>query len=535
MRISRVQMTNHRSIHDLDVEVRDHLVLVGPNASGKTTLLRCLDAALSGSVAQLWRQFSADSFRSADQDLVIDVTFDGFSVDEGAVLADEITVPPVEARDRPHLRLNVTASLDGDDLEVKRHFMKPEGARRVRADHLDAIGWSLLSATRSPERELGRSGRSAMRSLLDSLDLGDVAGVVQELLSEANDAVDGAPATVALRAELARELSDVFPSRVDAADLKVVVSTDPEGGALSHGEVHIGSTEGPIAPLHQQSDGLRSLATIVVQRLARSAPLLAVDEPEIHLHPRSQARVARLLASGPGQRLVATHSAAVVAAFPPSDLVVLAPQGVRQLPAGRIQGDPNFFAQWWTDATVEPLTARRVVLVEGPSDRILLARVGVLLERDLDHLDTSVVVVNGATSFKTLLKLFGTEGFGLNVGGLVDEAEIPIVATALGVAAPQLEAAGFLVSRPDLEAECVDGLGVERHVALLEASGLYSARTILGRFHVDDANEIDPGSYAEWCRDDKLRVAAALAKVMTPADAARITSLVAVLDRVAIP
>ncbi|MCT2985396.1 AAA family ATPase [Propionibacterium freudenreichii] len=45
MKLSRFKVENHERLEDFDIEVRDHLVLVGANDVGKSSLLRCLDIA----------------------------------------------------------------------------------------------------------------------------------------------------------------------------------------------------------------------------------------------------------------------------------------------------------------------------------------------------------------------------------------------------------------------------------------------------------------------------------------------------------
>lgn len=54
MRLTAIRVTNHSRLADLSLEVRAHLVLVGPNDVGKSSLLRCLDLLLAASVASLW-------------------------------------------------------------------------------------------------------------------------------------------------------------------------------------------------------------------------------------------------------------------------------------------------------------------------------------------------------------------------------------------------------------------------------------------------------------------------------------------------
>lgn len=529
MRIKRIVVGNHQLIPDLDFEVRDHLVLVGPNACGKTSLLRAVDLLLAGNFGQLVNGFPASSVRDESKPLRVEVHFDSFTDSDRASACDEINIM-LEGEDQLEtLELVLTVSCqENDDPVVTRVFRKPGEDRRVTKEHLAAIDWSFLPASRSPERELGVGRNSAVRSLVSSIELGEAEDDLKGLLAQANAIVDGGADAVRLRKQVAAGLSGVLPREVSEDDLALQVadaeSSDP--GATT--QLLLKNSDGEAAPLHHQSDGLRALSSIVVQRLATPAAITAVDEPEIHLHPRSQARLAHLLAMGEGQRIVATHAAPVLAAFDPTDVVSLTDGVARQISSARVAGDPKFFAQWWSDAAIEPLTSRIVVLVEGPSDRVLLTSVARLLGYDLDQHDCSIVVVHGAPSFKTALRLYGPEGFGLRTAGLVDEEETPIVAKALNCEDNE-ESLGhglFVVSGPDLEGESVNGLGVERHASLLCQSGMFSEQEILGAHESASISDIGPTEYANWCRKRKVLHAAALAGTMEAADAEKVASLV---------
>jgi putative ATP-dependent endonuclease of OLD family len=584
VRISRIVFRNHRVVPDLDVDVRGHLVLVGPNASGKTSVLRALDVALGGTYGQLIGAFPPDALRDPGVPLEIEVHFDGFDDADRAAFPDEINVIEPDAEDEAEpeqggddsgsqgdpepleaagdgepsppedegadtsggesesdsgtegsggagpsesLTLVVTVVYDDEEPQVTRVFRKPGEDRRVRPQHVDAIGWGYLPATRSPDRELGAGRKSALKMLVAAIDLGATKDQLVKLLTDANEAIDKAKTVVDLRTTLASELTGLLPRQVDPGDLSVQVTSTADIDPAAEAQVRLRDHTGEPAPLHHQSDGLRALSTIVVQRLATPAAVLAVDEPEIHLHPRSQARLGSILAAGAGQRVVATHSSSVLASFAPTDVVALVGSATRQLTADKVAEDPKFFARWWNDASLEPLTARRVVLVEGPSDKILLKCVAALLGQDLDRTDCSVVVANGANGFAPLLKLYGADGFGLDIIGLVDLAETPKVAKELGVdnTPAALGAAGWHISTPDLEGECITGLGVPRHVALMSESGLYTERQILGSLGAADTAAIDEAAYAAWCRADKIRHAVALSAAMEASDATAIASL----------
>lgn len=45
MRVSKLRIENHNRLADVEIEVRDHLVLVGANDVGKSSVLRCLQLA----------------------------------------------------------------------------------------------------------------------------------------------------------------------------------------------------------------------------------------------------------------------------------------------------------------------------------------------------------------------------------------------------------------------------------------------------------------------------------------------------------
>ena len=72
MRVTAVRVQNYARLEDLDIEVRRHLVLVGPNDAGKSSLLRCLDFLLGSSTAQLYSNVTREDLRDPDQPLIIE-------------------------------------------------------------------------------------------------------------------------------------------------------------------------------------------------------------------------------------------------------------------------------------------------------------------------------------------------------------------------------------------------------------------------------------------------------------------------------
>lgn len=535
MRIVRLTVKNHAKIPDLDIDVRQHLVLVGPNECGKTSLLVLLDAMMSGSQAQLYSVVTSDSFGDSSAPLEVTIVFGDFGADGQAAFADHILIP--EDDDSPSsLTLRLTARMESgtDEIVIDRGFFKPGLPTKARPEELKSIDWAFLPANRSPDRELGFNRRSAIRMLLAGLELGDSFEAIQNAVEKLHSAIDSADELETLRKEIASELQTLLPRDISVDDILLRLPNADEIDPLGDVDVHLQDTDGQNRPLRQQSDGVRAMSTVAVQLLTKgTASIIAVDEPEIHLHPRAQAQLAHRLNDSTGQRVVATHAPAVLERFSPTDVVALAADRCpRQLSVDQFADDPKLVEHWWTTATLEPVTSRAAILVEGIADRLLIEAVATACGSDLDRLGISVVEVGGAGNFSPSIRLFGADGFGVPLAGLVDKAEARLVAKALGINKADLDGHRFQVANPDLEGECITCLGVSRHIKLLVASGHFEKRFILKQLGAPKVSAISPKDYQQWCgrKNNKIRVAIALAAAMTEPAARLLTPLAQVVD-----
>lgn len=491
MRISKISVANHQAMPDVDLDVREHLVLVGPNESGKTSLLRLLDAILSGSQARLYAVLDAESIRDVTQPMVATVELNQFDDLDKAAFADQIEVLPDSST---RLRVSLRATLDptSGELAIERLFLKPGPALRASVQQLRAIGWVFLPANRSPDRELGPGQASAVRSLLKAVELGASLDDIRAAVDRLHLAVAEAPPLTEVRKELSSALSELLPRAVTAEDLTFTLTNTDEDDPLGDVDVKL-RRDGGARSLRQQSDGIRAMSTVAIQLLTKSsARIVAVDEPEIHLHPRAQGRVGSLLRSKTLQTLVATHSPTVLARFSPMHAVAISPSGTcRQLASAPFAASPKSVEHWWTSPALEPLTSRGVVIVEGAADRVIVEAVARCLGHDLDQLCISVATLNGAGGFKMALRLFGTAGFDVPYVGIVDVKEAVDVAKYLEIPEAEVPTAGFTICDADLEAECVRALGSEAHANALCASGLFNDAQICSANGVTALSALD--------------------------------------------
>ena len=534
MRLQRIQIENYRRLPDLEISVAEHLVLVGASDAGKTSVLRALHLLLGLAQAQLVPSIELRDFTDPSLPFIVEVDLVNFGDADRATFPDQIHV---DADGAERLRLRLEAEIDQEDPDlrtVRRTFPDVIGGKQVARAQLDHIGWVLLRSDRSLQRELGSAGTGAFKTLLSQTDLGAELSQILEAIDGLHQLLADSESLATVRSGVAQGLSSMLPLEVSAEDLLLLTGSDAAKAPLADVLLHLSDGDGEIAPISEQSDGMRSVALLTLLSLsAAQSGLTGIDEPELHLHPTAQAALGETLRRSGRQHILATHSGRLAAAFPASDLVCLSSsRGARNLsPDHEVQSEV-FHWRWWTHELVETLTSRVCLFVEGASDRILLQAVarqtGVRLARDGIH----VIELDGASSFGRMVEVIGESGYGIPCVGLCDEDASDEWADALGVAVEDLGANGYLVNDPDLEGEVVEALGVDRFLELIRGSPLVSDRSLLNSTGAVSVSEITREDAADYFRRkrNKVPVATALATRMTADDAQAIEKLSAVLD-----
>lgn len=434
VKLTRLSLANHSRLLDVVLELREHLVLVGPNDVGKSSLLRCLDLLLGASTAQLYASLTADDLRDQAQPMVIEGDLVGFTADDEALFPDEINV---DSNGVKSITLRLEVSFDTNQtLSVDRRAVGAGHNRQLSRDQLLAIGWKLLRAT-APSRDLREGRQSALDEILDQVDLGAEQAQFDALAAQLQTQLQTSTVLGGLRGDLADQLARALPDPVTKDDLLLVPGSTADADVLS--DVRLQVIKGGVPRnLSEQSDGMRALYALALYDLVSvGANVVGLDEPEVHLHPTSQRSLARLLQSGKNQKIIATHSADIVGAFQPNSIVAVRAGGEIVQPAANfLSNDERMVVHWWVRDRLEPLTARRVVAVEGVSDRILLERVGDLTNRNLDRLGISLVETGGSGDMGAIIKLFGATGFKIPMSLLIDQDAADDTAAKFGTPWP---------------------------------------------------------------------------------------------------
>ncbi|MCZ4542919.1 ATP-dependent endonuclease [Rhodococcus erythropolis] len=510
MRIQSLAVSNHSRLADFDIGVREHLVVVGPNDVGKSSLLRCLDFLLGCSNAQLYQRLTVDDFRVRDQPLIVRANLIGLSSDDQALFPDETTVDPRSSELTLTLLLSATI-VDGENLSIQRTAPTSGTGRQISREQLAGLGWAFLGATAS-SRDLREDRRSSVNDILQAVDLGAEQADFEALTARLVTLIGSSKVLSDLRTNLASQLSKALPHSVDENDLVLSPGASVDDDVLSDVRLQI-KRNGQLRSLVEQSDGTRALYALALYDLVSSAAnVVAIDEPEIHLHPTSQRSLAKLLQSSSTQKVLATHSADIVGGFRPDCIVSIRAGGIVVQPrAGFLSDDERMAVRWWVRDKLEPLTARTVIAVEGISDRILLERVCQLTGRDLDRLGVSVIETDGCGDMGPVSKLFGTTGFNIPISLLIDEDAKTKTADALSIPEADLEQHSVWISDPDLEAEYVAALGADTVWSALSASHLFSKNELANCAVSGPGKSRTEADVAAFCRKkSKYKVQAAM-------------------------
>lgn len=352
MRITAIRIENFRSIKRLDVQLGDTTVFIGQNNAGKTAILDALRIALT----RRWGQ-RGTGFTEYDVHLSKDTDDPKSSSGVGIELRAEESAPGEWPEDvqqaldqivqsdpvtgKSSITLRVTCAWSAADacfqptwafLNVARQPLVAASARRVNLERFwQFVPVFYLGALRDAGDEFSSRSQFWGR-LLKAMEIPPALETrVQRALDLLNKRLLRADPRLAQIAKTLSSATQVAArDRQGEADLRLlpVKSWD----LLSKAEIILrNEPDWPWLPLQRQGQGVQSLSVIflfqafVEHLLAElfetaSTAVLALEEPETHLHPQAARTLWRHVNGLPGQKVVTTHSPYFVQHVPFRDL-----------------------------------------------------------------------------------------------------------------------------------------------------------------------------------------------------------------------
>ncbi|MFJ2115556.1 ATP-dependent nuclease [Streptomyces sp. NPDC087850] len=435
VQLSRVRIKNFRNFRDLTIApFPTPAVIVGLNGVGKSNLLHALRLVLDPDLPNRARGLQADDIHdgtSLQQGAIVTVEVDltGFDDDtdaqgtfDGALISLE--GQPRVARLTYSFEPKVPVSALGRPITVDDYAYDIFGGddRGQSMRHaMDVVPLTVLHALRDAEGDFRRADRSPLTRLLrDRMPAEEVIQATLTALKAARSQLNSDANVQLLVSDLKSRLESMAGTQLSLVPSLDFAGREEDLIRSVQLLTDIAATRG----IDRTSTGTANVVYLALLlehlRLRRDASqgedtLLAVEEPEAHLHPSLQRKVFAHLLREPNRLLLTTHSPHIVAVAPLSSIVLADNNDghttASVVPPGLIGPEVTLDLERYLNVTrAEVLFAREVIFVEGTADAYLLPA---LAEAAGFHFDDYGIVVSSVegTDFAPYATLLGPQAF----------------------------------------------------------------------------------------------------------------------------
>lgn len=348
--INTIRIAGFRGIKNLEVSLPRITVLIGPNNSGKTSLIKALQLAIGDYARFLSEEdFYIDSDDKRAKEILVDIRVvpvddDGnstplFNEVWATEFGDKIKAEPngnqfvaIRTRSKQNLTKGGFDSLRfTPETWSDMSTWQVEKVKETKLSiSLSSLPFISIEAQRDIHQEL-KEKSSFVRKVLSSVEYNsDDIITLEKLIKEVNEkAVSKSGELQSLKTHLGN-LSQSFG---ESGNAEITPFPKKIRDLSKHFSIHFGENSANSFSMEYHGMGTRSWASMLtvksfidlmeVKHQEESEPffpILGAEEPEAHLHPNAQKTLYRQLCQSKGQLIISTHSPYLAAMAKPAEL-----------------------------------------------------------------------------------------------------------------------------------------------------------------------------------------------------------------------
>lgn len=417
MIISQIRLTGFRNFKKSTINVANKTLIIGSNDIGKTNLLYALRILLDRGLSDLDIEPKDSDFFCHEEtsQLEIIVKFEDVTDDcvvsklPGKISDDGVLYLAYRAWKNSHeYKFYAGHSIDALEEIQERFYRKVLHLKYISSNR------DLNSYVRKEKRNLlkeAKENRTDEEIKQDDLSLAIIEKDLLKTNKDISDLKYVKSATEVINAEL-KELSIHHSDQniifdVGASDLNSFVENLHLSSQVGNSNLTIGGD----GRNNQIFLALWAARNEIQDVNPLEVVFYCIEEPEAHLHPHQQRKLAQyLIEKLKGQVFITSHSPQIAAEFSPNSIVRLFQEGKKGARAAS-KGCSNIIEQSFLNfgyrlnvVAAEAFFSSAVFLVEGISEVILFKALAKQLDIDLDKLNLSIIMADGV-GFETFTKI----------------------------------------------------------------------------------------------------------------------------------